>query len=525
MIANLRNTLFTLLATLAGTLAAQDTKVRVKVKVDLGQKPDAVNTIHTLIKADDGALVALKVPARLGALGGVPQNEVPWSLMTLSRADMLPIKEAPHKILYGVDPVSVETIIRFHKKMLLFGSKIDRETSGVMVIAQEMNPRSLTPLRGAELLATIPFDRFGKGPEWFVRHAAVGFDIQLASDSGRFVLTLSPERTTLAGAPHFAAVFNKDRSLYWAASLQPEPARQHEVLSSLLDEHGAMWYLVKQVTDENPKDKTPGHHFAVYRVDSLGQAMAKLELAGKEYAQDVRMKLRKDGRLVLGGVYGSTDMQRNEAKGIFMTTLDRTQLEWGSIARHAYTLKKEQDREVPQVDMVVEDVLTFGDNGTVVVTDERALRSWTSKNFANQVVNRQAYINRDLHIMRLNATGDQVWYRTIARNVSLPDGRRGDPIAFQYADIFYLLMNDDLKNEPLRKAGTPLPALESGGEALLFEFKSDGSTKPRAVVNDRYDQGYVVPENLWRVAPNELCLLAVMKLKADRTFPVSFQFE
>ena len=98
-------------------------------------------------------------------------------------------------------------------------------------------------------------------------------------------------------------------------------------------------------------------------------------------------------------------------------------------------------------------------------------------------------------------------------------------MAFVQNDLLHVLLNDDMANEEIRRSGEPVPPLDGGGEALLLEFKADGTSKARSVVNGGADVATVLPERRWTVAPNETVMLAGFKLQGEKTFPLSVQFE
>lgn len=508
-------------------LAQQAPKVRVKVKADLGRRLEDGTTLHTVVKGDEGALIAMQVPADAAVLGGRPQVGMTWNLVTYDRATLSPIKSDAPKMVYGETPVAVETIGRHQRKLWLFGSKIDLERSGVQVLRQEMNPRSLQGVKGTQEHAILSFDRFGKDPSWFATGSAVGLTFLPSVDTTRFMLQVDPRSTQRPGAPWFAAVFHKNMSLYWARAMEVDAAVKEVVVSgTLLDADGVVWRLVKWVTDPSPKIKDQlGYTWAVVRMDSTGQQQVAIDLPGAPYAQDVRLAMRKDGVLMVAGTYGEPTLRRDQSKGLFLTTLDRKGLSWGPFKLHTLQPAVVKDKKELQVDVVVEDLQVFSDGGAVILANESALRTINTKNFANQPVTRQSYVTRDLHVMRVDAVGDQMWYSVLDREINLEKPGRGSPVAFVQNDLLQVLLNDDLANEEIRKSGEPVPPLDGGGEALLLEFKADGTSKARSVVNGGADVATVLPERRWTVAPNETVMLAGFKLQGDKTFPLSVQFE
>ncbi|HQW86063.1 MAG TPA: hypothetical protein PLH93_02700 [Flavobacteriales bacterium] len=508
-------------------VAQQAPKVRVKVKADLGRRLEDGTTLHTVVKGDEGALIAMQVPADAAVLGGRPQAGMAWNLVTYDRATLSPIKSAAPKMVYGETPVAVETIGRHQRKLWLFGSKVDLERSGIQVLRQEMNPRSLQGVKGTQEHALLTFDRFGKDRSWFAQGSAVGLTFLPSVDTTRFMLTVDPRSTQRPGAPWFAAVFHKDLSLFWARAMEVDPAvKEIVVAGTILDGDGVLWRLVKWVTDPAPKVKDQvGYSWAVVRMDSTGQQQVIVDLPGAPYAQDVRMALRKDGALMVAGTYGEPTLRRDQSKGLFIATFDRKALAWGPFKLHTLQPAVVKEKKELQVDVVAEDLQVFSDGGAVLLANESALRTIQSKNFANQPVTRQSYVTRDLHVVRVDATGEQLWYTVLDREVNLEKPGRGAPVAFVQNDLLHVLMNDDMANEEIRKSGEPVPPLDGGGEALLLEFKADGTSKARSVVNGGADVATVLPERRWMVAPNETVMLAGFKLQGEKTFPLSVQFE
>lgn len=507
--------------------AQQANKVRVKVKADLGRNLDEGTTLLTVARGDEGVLVGVQVPADAAVLGGRPQAGMPWNLVSYDRVTLSPTKTATLKMVYGETPVALETMARHQRKLWLFGSKIDPARAGVMVLRQELNPRSLQGVKGTQELVLLPFEGFGKEPGWFTSGAAVGLQGTPSVDTTRFMLTLDPHSTQRPAAPWYTAVFRKDMSLHWARAMAVDStAKDVVVAGTLLDGDGVVWRLVKWVTDPAPKVKEQiGHKWAVVRMDSAGQQQVVVDLPGAPYAQDLRMALRKDGKLWVAGTFGEPTLRRDQSKGLFFVTLDRKDLSWGPFKQHALQPAVENDKKVHQVDMVAEDLQVFGDGGAVLLANESALRTVQSKNFANKPITRESYVTRDLHVMRVDGGGEQRWYTVLDRDISLEKPGRAAPLAFVQNDLLHVLMNDDLRNEELRKTGQPVPLLDGGGEALLLEFKDDGTSKARSVVNGGADVATVLPERRWQVAPTETVMLAGFKLQGERSFPLAVQFE
>ncbi len=524
----MRRTLLLLTTTLSLCATAQQApKVRVKVKADLARHLEEGSTLHTVVRGDEGVLVAVQVPADAAVLGGRPQAGMAWNLVTYDRLTLSPTKTATHKMVYGETPVALETLVRHQRKLWLFGSKIDPARSGVHVLRQEMNPRSLQGVKGTQELVLLPFEGFGKDPAWFGSGAAVGLIGTPSVDTARFMLTVDPNSTQRPAAPWYAAVFRKDMSLHWARSMAVDTAvKEVKVASTLLDGDGVLWRLVKQVTVPAPKVKEQvGYTWAVVRMDSAGQQQVVVDLPGAVYAQDLRMALRKDGKLLVAGTFGEPVLQRDQSKGLFFVTLDRKDLTWGPFKQHALQPAVVNDKKAYQVNLLAEDLQVFSDGGAVLLVNESALRTVQSKNFANKPVTRESYVTRDLHAMRVDGSGEKLWYTVLDRDISLEKPGRAAPMAFVQNDLLYVLMNDDLRNEELRKTGQPVPLLDGGGEALLLEFKSDGTCKARSAVNGGADVATVLPERRWQVAPTETVMLAGFKLQGDRAFPLAVQFE
>ena len=320
------------------------------------------------------------------------------------------------------------------------------------------------------------------------------------------------------------------QAVFRDVSLALEPgARDAQVAASVLDADGVVWHLVKWVWAAPPKEEgAPGHAWAVVRMDSTGQRQAMIDLPGAPYAQDVRMALRKDGRIALAGIFGETPAKTVGSSGMFFTTMDRKELAFGPFSQQPLAkdlAKPKKGEPQDELAMMAEDLQLFSDGGMLLLANERGVRTTQGKNLRGEAVTRHTHLTRDLHACRVGPAGEPVWYKVLDRSVSVDKAGRGSPVAFVQADQLYVLMNDDLSNEELRKNGEPVPLLDGGGEALLLEFKPDGTSKARSVVNGGSDVAIVLSERRWQASANETVMLAAFKLQGERSFPLSVQFE
>ncbi|MCB0792147.1 MAG: hypothetical protein H6595_12400 [Flavobacteriales bacterium] len=502
-----------------GLLSAQQGAARIKVEADRTTRPDEVHQVIAMIRGDATSIVGLRVPVEARVLGGVPQKGMDWSLVTWDREKMERSKQLLPKMIYGIGPVCVETIFKFQGKCYLLGSKVLPDQMMAQLIVQEFDPHSLVTKGGRELVQ-VPLERFG-GATRPMPGAAIGFNATLSADSSQLCLSTDPENTSRPGATYVSLVFHKDLQLHWSNVLafDQEPAGA-ELLQDLFDSEAVHWFLFRTMATKNPKDTgSPAIGIKLVRMDSSGQKMKDVELPGSAYVQDARMVLRPDGKLLFGGVWAERKMRNDRSKGMFVSSMNTGDLEWGAMKMVEFEKKVIEGHEELQRDMVVEDLLVMADGGLALLTDEHKLRTTQSSNFANKMVTRESYISGDLHILRTNRSGDKTWYTVIPRGLSLDSPHAGEPFALAFGDQLFVMMNDAAGNEELRKHKEPIPVIEKGGEAMVFDFKEDGSGRGKVALDER-GQGYFLPGDRWILGPGEIGLLGSRDLGGKETFPV-----
>ncbi|MCB9169483.1 MAG: hypothetical protein H6597_06195 [Flavobacteriales bacterium] len=497
---------------------AQQRDARVKVEADRGSRPDEEHRVIAMVRGDATSIVGLRVPATAIVLGGTPQKGMDWSLVTWSREKMERSKQDLPRMIYGIGPVCVETIFKFRGQNYLLGSKVLDDEQVVQLIAQPFDPHSLVTKGGIEL-AKVPLDRFGGTKP--AHGAAIGMCADVSADSSQLCIHAAPELTSRGGAAYLTMVFDKELHLHWSGVLaKDQDMASAELLQDLYDQQSAHWYLFRTHDAKDTKDADgPGMGIKLVRLDSTGQQMIDLELPGAAYAQDARMALRKDGKLVLGGIWAEKKMRGDRSKGMFITSLAGTTMEWGAFKMTEYEKKTINEQQELQRDMVVEDLLLMDDGGTALFTDEHKLRTTQSSNFANKQITRESYITGDMHVLRSGRSGEKIWYTVIPRSLSLDSPHAGEPFAIAKGDQLFVLMNDAEDNEELRKHKEEIPVIEKGGEAMIFEFKEDGDARGKVVLDDR-GQGYFLPGSRWMLGPGEIGLLGSRDLGGQETFAV-----
>lgn len=511
-------------------LFAQESKVRVKVKADIGGKADEDHGVVKVVKGDAGSVVALKTKGGDPVLGGLSQVQTDWSLWSYATETMLPIKNDKPKVVWGEGPVAIETIEYFGGQFRMIASKPDPENNKLLLIQQILSPRSLTG-KGAQIITELPYDRLGKGPEYFQSNMSIGFTTIVNTDSTKLLLQLTPNTTSRsAGCPIFAMVLGKDMKPLWNYTLQTDAsARSVKILDTQVDKAGAVWYLVKNVSNPEPKTKGEiGYSYALYKLDSAGQRTAAIDLPAEDYAMDATFAFRADGNLAVAGVYSQPDLNRNEAVGLYYTTLDVNTMAWGNWKQHPLAKQmvkiKTKDEERYQTDIVVERVMPRKDGGAYLVAHGSARITTMVSDLSGNKKPKYSWDNWDLHVMDLGAEGDAKWYKQIDRDMSYDNDIPGRLICATFEGALFILLNDDMANYEKRKKKEPLDRISSGKDATLLEFKPDGTEKPRQIMKDGLQQGYFKASSIWRLNPNTLVTIGTPGFGSDMTYPVLIQF-
>ena len=109
----LRTAVFSTAALVLFTAHAQSSGVRVKVKADLETEPDRGTGISKMVYGDEGSIVALKTKNGTTVIGGVSDSDLDWSLYVYGSDKLNVIKHDKPKFVWGVGPVTLETIETF----------------------------------------------------------------------------------------------------------------------------------------------------------------------------------------------------------------------------------------------------------------------------------------------------------------------------------------------------------------------------------------------------------------------------
>ncbi|MFT3885785.1 MAG: hypothetical protein QM724_10235 [Flavobacteriales bacterium] len=501
---------------------AQEAKVRVKVKVDLEAAPDNGIGVARMVKGDAGSLVLVKTKGGRTAFGGVPQPDLDWTLVSLNADNMAVIKTDKPKIVWGEGPVALETIENFDHQFRLIASKPDPENAKLLLLQQVLSPRALTG-KAAQIITELPYDRLGKGAAYFAANTAVGFTTVVSADSMKLLLHLIPSGTTHpAGSPVFALLLDKQMAPLWSNTLATDPKAQRvDVLDTRVDKAGAVWYFVRNVTDPDPKTREVlGYSFSLYRLDSAGQQEVKLELSGKDFAQEAGIDVLANGTLVCSGIYSNPEGNRNESMGIFRTTLDAAAMKWTPAKTFPYEKQLVKKDEVLQTNMRLEHVWAKHDGGLFVVTQKSGLEPHTVSNLSGKKVVKTEWMGGPFHIMEIDAAGELKWYKHIDRELDYGTDAPGATISTVFADVLYLFYNDDAANLEKRRAKQPIDPVGSPKDAVMLEFKADGTDKGKVVMKEGYKQAYLASANVWRMGEGRIGTLANEGPGKQKTMPV-----
>lgn len=518
----LRTTLGTLALLGTTLLPAQESKVRSKVKADLSGKPDEGIGIAKMVRGDGGSIVVLKTKGGRTVLGGVPQPQLDWSLHAINSESMLPIKSDKPKIVWGEGPVALETIETFGRQFRLIATKPDPENNTLLVLQQVLSPRSLTG-KAAQKLVEIPYDRLGKGPEYFVADMPVGFTTTISTDSTKLLLGLTPASTTRsAGCPVFAQVFDKQMKPLWSNTLATDAnAKRIDIVGTKVDPAGAVWYLIRNVSNPDPKLREElGYSFSLYRLDSAGQQAALLDFGKKEFAQEAAFDILADGTIVCAGVYSTPEANRNESVGVFRTTLDVKEMKWAAPTKVPYEKQLVKKEERLQNNMHLDHIWPKKDGSLYVVTQKAGIESHMVSDLSGKKVERTEWVGGPFHIMELTPAGEAKWYKRVDRDMGHDNGGPGRIISLSYDDVLFLLFNDEEGNFEKRKSKLPVDQVTNAKDAVMLEFKPDGADKGKVVLKEGYKQGYFDASSVWYMGNGLVGTIGSPGFGKDKTFPV-----
>ncbi len=509
-------------AAVLSTTHAQDSKVRVKVKADLDEVSDRELGVSKTVYGDEGSFVALKTVGAKTVLGGISDADLGWQLFVLGTDKLYEIKHDHPKFVWGIGPVAMETIETFNKTFHVILTKPDPEHGKLLLLDQVLNARSLTG-KAAAMVTEIPYDRFGKGPDYFKPGVTVGFTTTKAEDGKHMLIGLTPASTTRsAGCPILGVMVDSKMKPKWINTLATEPGNvRTDVVSTTVDKTGAAWYLIKNVTDATPKTKENiGYTYSLYRLDSLGQKSFPLDLGKKDFVQEVAFTILPNGSLTCAGVYSNGDASRDESIGIFETSLDTATKKWSVAARTPFAMQTIKKVERLQTNMHLERIWPKKDGGLFVVAMRSGVETHQVSDLSGKKIDKTEWVNGAFHVFELDASGAQKWYTMVPRDMSFANDGPGKMFSIAYTDILFLFYNDALSNVELRKKKEPVESVDKPKEALMLEFKSDGGYKEKLVLKDGYKQGYFNADTIWPMSDGLYGMAGAPDFRKDRTFLV-----
>lgn len=501
---------------------AQDSKLRVKVKADLAAQPDRELGLTKTVYGDEGSFVALKTLGGKTALGGLSVTELGWQLCVIGTDKMAEIKHDQPKFVWGIGPVALETVETFNKQFRVILSKPDPEQGQLLLLQQVLNPRSLTG-RAASLVAQVPYDLFGKTNDYFTPGMTLGFTTTVAADGKHMLIGLTPASTTrAAGAPLVGVMVDGNMKPLWMKNLTLEAGlTKTEVINSFVDRNGSAWYLIKNVTNADPKTKdVVGYTYSLYRLDSLGQQAFPLDLGKKDFVQEARAVLLPDGTVACAGTYSNNEANRHESVGIFRTVLNTADGKWAMADRTPFNLREVKKVQRLQANMHIEKVWAKADGGLFVVAERSGIETHTVSDLSGKKVEKTEWVNGNFHVVELATGGSTKWYTEVSREMSFANDGPGRTCSVLYGDQLYLFYNDAAGNIELRKKKTAVEPVDKPKEALMLEFRGDGGYKETVVLAEGTRQGYFNADTVWSMGMGLFATEGAPDFRKDRTFPV-----
>lgn len=511
----------TLIASSA-VLTAQESKVRWKVNTNFDAVPDEGTCFAKVVRGDGGCFVALRVKGNSTVIGGLDQNAIDRTLEAYALEGLTKIKFDKTKILWGEGPVAIETIERFGGAFRVIASKPDPENGKLLLIQQMQSPRSLTG-KGGQLLAEIPYDRLGKSPEYFKSNMAVGFATTVGTDSTKLLVGLTPESTVRsAGCPVYAQVFDKQMKLLWHNTLQTESsARSIDIIDTKVDPSGAVWYLIKNVTNPDPKTKEDlGYSLVLYKLDSAGQQAFPIDLPGKPFAQDAVMDAKLDGSLVFGGVYGDETTNRNESAGAYTCIFDSKAGQFDRFKLMPFEKRIDKKEEKLQFNMKTDRIIWKKNGGLFLVCRKSGVETHYVSDLSGKKSPKTEQVDGALHIFEADAAGELKWYRSLAHELGFETEAPGRIVTLCHDDQLFILLNDNEANIEKRKLKEPVLDITTLKDAMLFEFKADGAEKGKVVLKEGFKQMGLQASQVWRIAPGLTVTTGSEGFGKDKTYPV-----
>ncbi|MBK9419845.1 MAG: hypothetical protein IPN44_02180 [Flavobacteriales bacterium] len=522
----LRTAVFSTAALVLFTAHAQSSGVRVKVKADLETEPDRGTGISKMVYGDEGSIVALKTKNGTTVIGGVSDSDLDWSLYVYGSDKLNVIKHDKPKFVWGVGPVTLETIETFGKNFHVILSKPDPDNGKLLLLDQILSPRSLTG-KAAAMITEVTYDRFGKGVDYFKPGMAVGFTTSIAADGKHMLIGLTPAGTVRsAGCPIVGVMVDEKMQPKWTNTLSPASGTfRTDVISVAVDKIGAAWYLVKNVTDAAPKTKGQlGFTFSLYRMDSVGQQEAKLDLGEKVLPQEATFSLMPDGRIVCTGTYTDKDANRDESIGVFHTVLDMASLKWSKAATTPFIMREVKKVERLQNNMHVMQAWPKTGGGLYVLAEKAGVESHTVSDLSGKKVEKTEWVDGALHIMELGKDGAMKWYTQVPREMSFANNGPGKAFSWMKDDVLFVFFNDAEGNTELRKKKVAVEPVDKPQDALMLEFKDGGGYKEKTVLKEGFKQGYFNADALWPMGDGLVGTTGAPDFRKDRTFPIVIEF-
>jgi hypothetical protein len=501
---------------------AQSSGVRVKVKADLEAEPDRGTGIAKMVYGDEGSFVALKTKNGTTVLGGLSDADMDWNLYVYGSDKLNAIKHDKPKFVWGIGPLAMETIETFGKNFHVILSKPDAPNGKLLLLDQVLSPRSLTG-KAAALITEIPYDRFGKGTDYFKPGMAVGFTTTIAADGKHMLIGLTPAGTVrTAGCPVVGVMVDGKMQPKWTNTLSTASGSvRSDVVNVAVDKVGAAWYLVRNVTDAAPKTKgVIGYTFSLYRLDSAGQQEAKLDLGEKVWPQEATFSLMPDGRIVCSGTYTTTDANRDESIGIFQSALDTATMKWSKAETTPFVMREVKKVERLQNNMHLMQTWPKADGGLYVLADKSGVESHTVSDLSGKKIEKTEWVTGAIHIMELGKDGAMKWYTQVPREMSFTNDGPGKAFSLVKNDVLFVYFNDAEGNTELRKKKLAIEPVDKPKDALMLEFKADGGYKEKTVLKEGFKQGYFDADAIWPMGDGLVGTNGAPDFRKDRTFPI-----
>jgi hypothetical protein len=494
---------------------------RVTVSAPSDTKPEAGIGVAKMVRGDAGTLVVLRTKDGDPVIGGLPQSGLNWSLQSFGTEKMEKIGQNSPTFVWGIGPVAIETIEHFNKQFRAILSKPDPKNGQLLVLQNVLSPHSLSG-KASSLVAELPYASFGMAPARFKDGAAVGFTTTVSADGKHMLIGLSPSSTVQKGAPFFALVVDGNMKPVWSRVLVPDSGMvSHEIIDTQLGNDGAVWYLIKDVSDPAPKtkDKT-GYTITLYRLDSTGQKSATLNFSRKEFPKDAAFEIRPDGSVVCAGIYSNPDANSLQSVGVYQIALDPKTMKWGDMARNPFDMQMVKKVERLQSNMHLEHIWPRTDGGLYVVTVRSGVETHLVSDLSGKKTEKTEWVNGDIQVMALDHAGAVKWYTKVPREMSFADQGPGKALSIAEGNTLLVFFNGDAANSELRKKKLAVEPVDKPKDALMVQFKEDGAYQEKTVLNDRNGSGYFDGDRSWALGNGAFGMEGAPDFRHDRSFPL-----